>query len=106
MYTKYWVYKDMYTRACKGRVDRLSSRNPLTKEEASRLKELLDKERLSLQEAEELREIAGKLIREARDRVGEAWKLLMYASIMRGIALSELEEPKNNKKSKGERKEN
>jgi len=30
----------------------------------------------------------------------------MYASIMRGIALSELEEPKNNKKSKGERKEN
>ena len=67
--------------------------NLLTKEEAARLKELLDKEKLTLEEADELREIARKLVKEYGDRVGETWKLLIYASIMRGLALSELEEP-------------
>ncbi|MGB9760756.1 MAG: hypothetical protein ACPLZG_13080, partial [Thermoproteota archaeon] len=64
--------------------------------------ELLDKEKLSLQEADELREIARKLVREYGDKIGETWKLLMYASVMRGIALSELEEQKQqeNKKEK------
>jgi hypothetical protein len=77
----------------KGELYRLSAMlNPLTKEEAIRLKELLDKEKLTLEEADNLREIARKLVREYGDRVGEAWKLLIYASIMRGIALSELEE--------------
>jgi hypothetical protein len=79
----------------KGELYRLSStHNPLTKEESIRLKELLDKEKLSLQEADELREIARKLVREYGDKIGETWKLLIYASIMRGIALSELEEEK------------
>ena len=79
----------------KGELYRLSAMlNPLTKEEAIRLKELLDKEKLTLEEADNLREIARKLVREYGDRVGEAWKLLIYASIMRGIALSELEERK------------
>jgi len=79
----------------KGELYRLSAMlNPLTKEEAIRLKELLDKEKLTLEEADKLREIARKLVREYGDRVGEAWKLLIYASIMRGIALSELEERK------------
>jgi hypothetical protein len=73
--------------------------NPLTKEEAARLKELLDKEKLTLEEADELREIARKLVREYGDRVGEAWKLLIYASIMRGLALSELEEPEEGEES-------
>ena len=78
----------------RGELRRLSSLllNPLTREEAARLRELLDKEKLSLEEADELREIARKLVREYGDRVGETWKLLMYASIMRGLALSELEE--------------
>jgi hypothetical protein len=87
----------------KGELYRLSSiHNPLTKEESSRLKELLDKEKLSLQEADELREIARKLVKEYGDKIGETWKLLMYASVMRGIALSELEEQKQqeNKKEK------
>ncbi len=87
----------------KGELYRLSSiHNPLTKEESIRLKELLDKEKLSLQEADELREIARKLVREYGDKIGETWKLLMYASVMRGIALSELEEQKQqeNKKEK------
>ena len=79
----------------KGELYRLSAMlNPLTKEEAIRLKELLDKEKLTLEEADNLREIARKLVSEYGDRVGEAWKLLIYASIMRGIALSELEERK------------
>ncbi|MEM0219938.1 MAG: hypothetical protein QW768_06755 [Thermoproteota archaeon] len=77
----------------RGELSRLSSiSNPLTKEESKRLKELLDKDKLTLQEADELREIARKLVREYGDKVGETWKLLMYASLMRGIALSELEE--------------
>lgn len=77
----------------KGELYRLSTmHNPLTREEAGRLKELLDKEKLTLEEADELREIARKLVKEYGDRVGETWKLLIYASIMRGIALSELEE--------------
>jgi len=79
----------------KGELYRLSLIvNPLTKEESKRLKELLDKDKLTLQEADELREIARKLVKEYGDRVGETWKLLMYASLMRGIALSELEEQK------------
>ena len=63
---------------------------------------MLDKEKLSLQEADELREIARKLVREYGDKIGETWKLLMYASVMKGIALSELEEQKQqeNKKEK------
>jgi len=65
--------------------------NPLTKEEARRLRELIEKEKLTLEEADELREIARKLVREHGDAVPEAWKLLIYASIMRGLALSELE---------------
>ncbi|MGB9729696.1 MAG: hypothetical protein ACP5IZ_08955 [Thermoprotei archaeon] len=68
--------------------------NPLTREEFQRMKELIEKEKLSLQEADELREIARKLVREYGGTVPEVWKLLIYASIMRGIALSELEEEK------------
>jgi Skp family chaperone for outer membrane proteins len=84
----------------KGELYRLSAApNPLTKEEAARLKELLDKEKLTLEEADELREIARKLVREYGDRVGETWKLLIYASIMRGLALSELEEPEEGEES-------
>jgi len=63
--------------------------NPLTKEEAQRMKELIEKEKLTLQEADELREIARKLVDEYGHKISETWKLLMYASIMRGIALSE-----------------
>jgi len=65
--------------------------NPLTEEEAQRLRELIEKEKLTLEEADELREIARKLVREHGDSVPKAWKPLIYASIMRGLALSELE---------------
>jgi endonuclease III len=74
---------------------RLSARtftNPLTKEEAERMKELIQKEKLTLEEADELREFARKLVSEYGATVPEVWKLLIYASIMRGIAMSELKE--------------
>jgi len=76
------------------RLSAMSLVNPLTKEEAQRLKELINKEKLSLQEADELRSIARKLVSEYGGKIPEVWKLLIYASIMRGIALSELEEEK------------
>jgi DNA repair exonuclease SbcCD ATPase subunit len=76
------------------RLSAMSLVNPLTKEEAQRLKELINKEKLSLQEADELRNIARKLVSEYGGKIPEVWKLLIYASIMRGIALSELEEEK------------
>jgi len=44
------------------RLSAMSLVNPLTKEEAQRLKELINKEKLSLQEADELRSIARKLV--------------------------------------------
>lgn len=78
----------------KGELRRLAPRaNPLT-EEARRLRELLDKDELTLEEADELREIARKLVRERGHESEAVWKLLMYASVMRGIALRRMMEAK------------
>ncbi len=78
----------------KGELTRLSAMaeaiNPVTKEDAKRLKELIEKEKLTLQEADELREIAQKYVEEYGHVRGEVWKLLIYASILRGIALREV----------------
>jgi len=65
---------------------RLARLNPLTEEELRRIKELVEKEELTLEEADELRELARKFVKE-HGNVPGAWKLLIYASIMRGIAL-------------------
>ena len=65
---------------------RLARLNPLTEEELRRIRELVEKEELTLEEADELRELARKFVDEHGDVPG-AWKLLIYASIMRGIAL-------------------
>jgi len=70
----------------KGELARLARLNPLTEEELRRIRELVEKEELTLEEADELRELARKFVKEHGDRPG-AWKLLIYASIMRGIAL-------------------
>ncbi len=59
--------------------------NPLTKEEWKRIKELLDKDDLSLEEALELRELARKVVLEHGDRP-EAYKLHIYATIMVALA--------------------
>ncbi|PLC64037.1 hypothetical protein B7L70_11280 [Vulcanisaeta sp. EB80] len=76
------------------RIMRLAtSINPLTKEEWKRLGELLDKDPndLTYEEALELRELARKVIREYMD-YAEAWKLLMYASMMVGLTKKKREE--------------
>jgi len=76
------------------RIMRLAtSTNPLTKEEWKRLGELLDKDPndLTYEEALELRELARKVIREYMD-YAEAWKLLMYASMMVGLTKRKREE--------------
>jgi len=58
--------------------------NPLTKEEKERLKQLLEKDDLTLEEAQELYRIADKLVEEHGDRI-EAWKLLWYSRAWIGI---------------------
>ncbi|BDR92106.1 hypothetical protein [Vulcanisaeta souniana] len=69
------------------RVMRLAvSGNPLSKEEWDRIKELLDRDELTLEEALELRELARKVVREYGE-YPEAWKLHIYASIMVGEAI-------------------
>ncbi|ADY01900.1 hypothetical protein VMUT_1696 [Vulcanisaeta moutnovskia 768-28] len=69
------------------RVMRLAaSGNPLSKEEWDRIKELLDKDVLTLEEALELRELARKVVKEYGE-YPEAWKLHIYASIMVGEAI-------------------
>jgi len=76
------------------RIMRLAtSTNPLTKEEWKRLGELLDKDPndLTYEEALELRDLARKVIREYMD-YAEAWKLLMYASMMVGLTKKKREE--------------
>ena len=70
----------------KGELARLARLNPLTEEELRRIRELVEKEELTLEEADELRELARKFVKE-HGNVPGAWKLLIYASIMRGIAL-------------------
>jgi len=70
----------------KGELARLARLNPLTEEELKRIRELVEKEELTLEEANELRELARKFVKE-HGNVPGAWKLLIYASIMRGIAL-------------------
>ncbi|MGC9021387.1 MAG: hypothetical protein ACP5KE_09300 [Candidatus Methanodesulfokora sp.] len=74
------------------RISSVHLANPLTKEEAKRLDELLDKKELTLEEADELREIARRLVREHGHEDETVWKLLIYASIMRGIAMRKLGE--------------
>jgi len=73
------------------RVMKMAVMNPLTKEEWKRLKELLEKDELTLEEALELRELARKVTDEYGDRP-EAWKLHIYASIMVGLAYRKMME--------------
>ncbi|MEM2204010.1 MAG: hypothetical protein QXI22_06610 [Sulfolobales archaeon] len=56
-----------------------------TEEGWGRVRELLDREELSLEEALELRDLAKKVLEEHGDRI-EAWKLHLYSSIAVGLA--------------------
>ena len=79
------------------RIVRLASMNPISKEEWRRIKELLEKEELTLEEALELRELARKVTDEHGDKP-EAWKLHAYASIMVGYALRKMKEKEEREK--------
>jgi hypothetical protein len=78
------------------RIARLASMNPISKEEWKRIKELLEKEELTLEEVLELRELARKVTDEYGDRP-EAWKLHAYASMMVGYALRKMREREEKK---------
>ena len=59
--------------------------NPLTEAERKRLLELVDKDDLTIEEAEELYRLARKLYEEYIDKTPDAFKALLYAAAMRGI---------------------
>jgi hypothetical protein len=59
--------------------------NPLTAEEKKRLLELVNKDDLTLEEAEELHNLARKFYEEYIDKTPDAFKVLLYAAAMRGI---------------------
>ena len=59
--------------------------NPLTAEERRRLLELVDKDDLTIEEAEELHKLARKFYEEYIDKTPDAFKVLFYAAAMLGI---------------------
>jgi hypothetical protein len=78
------------------RVVRLASLNPSTKGEWEKIKEYLDKSErgeLTLEEADEFLELARKVVREYGE-YAEAWKLHMYATMVRALLIKRLAEEK------------
>jgi hypothetical protein len=79
-------------------MSRVLSGNPitdaLTGEERRRLKELIEKDELTLEEADELYRIADKLVEECGDRYTEVWKLLWYSRFWIGYNLRKQREEK------------
>jgi len=59
--------------------------NPFTEAERRRLLELVDKDDLTLEEAEELHRLARKFYEEYIDKTPDAFKVLLYAAAMLGI---------------------
>jgi hypothetical protein len=69
----------------KGLASTITATNPLTEAERKRLLELVDKDDLTIEEAEELYRLARKLYEEYIDKTPDAFKALLYAAAMRGI---------------------
>jgi Rps23 Pro-64 3,4-dihydroxylase Tpa1-like proline 4-hydroxylase len=59
--------------------------NPFTEAERRRLLELVDKDDLTIEEAEELHRLAWKFYEEYIDKTPDAFKVLLYAAAMLGI---------------------
>jgi hypothetical protein len=79
------------------RVVRLALLNPSTREEWEKIKEYLDKSErgeLTLEEADEFLELARKVVREYGE-YAEAWKLHMYATIVRALLIKRLAEKRS-----------
>jgi len=80
----------------KREISRVLSANPitdaLTEEERKRLKELLEKDELTLEEADELYAIADKLVEKYGHKYTEVWKLLWYSRFWIGYNLRKQKE--------------
>jgi len=61
--------------------------NPFTEAERRRLLELVDKDDLTLEEAEELHKLARKFYREYIEKTPDAYKVLLYAAAKHGEVL-------------------
>jgi hypothetical protein len=61
--------------------------NPFTEAERKRLLELVDKDDLTLEEAEELHNLARKFYREYIEKTPDAYKVLLYAAAKHGEVL-------------------
>jgi len=61
----------------------ITATNPLTEAERKRLLELVDKDDLTIEEAEELYRLARKLYREYIDKTPDAFAALLYAAYKR-----------------------
>jgi len=61
--------------------------NPFTEAERRRLLELVDKDDLTLEEAEELHNLARKFYREYIEKTPDAYKVLFYAAAKHGEVL-------------------
>jgi len=61
----------------------ITTTNPLTETERKRLLELVDKDDLTIEEAEELYRLARKLYREYIDKTPDAFAALLYAAYKR-----------------------
>jgi predicted transcriptional regulator len=84
------------------RVIKLALLNPLTKEEWEKIKEYLDKSErgeLTLEEADEFLELARKVVKEYGE-YAEAWKLHMYATIVRALLIKKLAEKKKSEEKR------
>uniref|UniRef100_A0A7J2U680 Uncharacterized protein n=1 Tax=Ignisphaera aggregans TaxID=334771 RepID=A0A7J2U680_9CREN len=94
-------YKGVFMKELKGFI-RLATANPLSKEEWGRLKELFEKsekDELTPEEADEFLELARKVVREYWDR-REAYRLHIYAAIVRGLTYKKYYEKKETKEEK------
>ncbi|MFZ8855255.1 MAG: hypothetical protein ACO2OQ_03730 [Thermofilaceae archaeon] len=85
-----------YEGVLKREISRVLSANPitdaLTEEERKRLKELLEKDELTLEEADELYAIADKLVEKYGHKYTEVWKLLWYSRFWIGYNLRKQKE--------------
>jgi len=73
----------------KSEIKRITSiaTNPFTETERRRLLELVDKDDLTIEEAEELHELARKFYREYIEKTPDAYKVLLYAAAKHGEVL-------------------
>ncbi|MHB9301886.1 hypothetical protein [Thermofilum pendens] len=74
------------------RITSVAGLNPLTREEWEKVKKYLEKDELTLEEAEEFRELARRVVREY-GQYPEAWKLHIYATIKLAEAWKKSKQP-------------